>query len=101
MKLFHGAPALAVDEIIENGLEARGQWKVQAEKRLIESAVVFGFDNAEDAESFAIDQCFDGGYAVFSFEAEEGEVMIDPEYDGNAYAALDARFVEIVIDARH
>lgn len=101
MKLYHGAPAYAADEILENGLEPRSQWKVQAEPRIIQEAVVFGFDNADDAENFAIDQCFDGGYVVFSFEAEDDEVELDPEYDGNAYAAADARFVELVIDARH
>jgi hypothetical protein len=99
MKLYHAAPAEAVESILENGLEAHGEFCISATDREITEAVIYGFDNASDAEDFAIDQCYDGGFVVFSFEAEE--VVIDPEYDGNAFAAKDASFVEIKIDSRH
>ena len=99
MKLYHAAPAEAFDSIVSNGIEAHGEFCISASDRAIKTAVVYGFDNLDDAESFAIDQCYDGGYVVFSFEAEDP--MADPEYDGNAFAAEDARFVELALDARH
>lgn len=95
MKLYHGTSAEAAESILANGLIADNESRMA---RLVEDAVIYGFDNADDAENFAIDQCYDGGFVVFEFETDE--VELDPEYDGNAFICTEAKNLKLVIDWR-
>lgn len=88
MKLYHGTKAEYEDSVNQFGLTATSSCKPSKEDHergvVTEDNVVYGFDNIEDAISFAYDN-FDH-IIICSFEVSDEEVKEDKEYeDGNAY----------------
>jgi hypothetical protein len=87
IKLYHGTRIDVVEMILANGIEP---WTTEAsshipdDDRLLRPGI-FAFDNIDDATSFARDLCESSGIAVFSFEVDEDDVLVDPEYDGESY----------------
>lgn len=81
--LFHATNEDYASSVLEFGIEAQSSDKPSLSERL-DGSFVFGFDNIDDAISFGLDNF--NHYAIFSFEVEESEAIVDTEYDGAAFA---------------
>jgi hypothetical protein len=77
MKLYHATPIQNKDNIINCGL-VPGMYSPF--DRWIKQLGIYGFTTIEHALIFAKDQCWNGGIAIFSFEADDSELILDPEY---------------------
>jgi hypothetical protein len=87
MKLYHGTRINCKDRILENGLEpniTESSSGTSDDERFLVSGI-FGFANIDDAICFADDLCESSGIAIFSFEVNDGDVLVDPEYEGESY----------------
>jgi hypothetical protein len=93
MKLYHGTRLDVKERILENGIEPSIAENPNA---MINEEGIFAFNNIEDAKSYAYDLCESRGIAIFSFEIDENEVVIDPEYSGNAYFVPTAYAIEYI-----
>lgn len=85
MKLYHGTRLDVKELILENGIApntTEASSGLDDSERCLDNGI-FGFDNLDDAISFANDLCDKSGIAVFGFEVDNA--IIDKEYDGNAY----------------
>lgn len=83
MKLYHGTRLDVKERILENGIEPN---VAENPNSIICEEGIFAFNNLDDAIRYARDLCESRGIAVFSFEIDDDECILDPEYDdGNAY----------------
>jgi hypothetical protein len=85
VKLYHGTRIDCKDRIIEIGIEpniTEASSHISDDERFLQSGI-FGFDNLDDAISFAADLCESSGVAVFSFNIDNA--LVDPEYNGESY----------------
>lgn len=81
------------ERILENGIEPSIAENPNA---MIKELGIFAFSNIEDAKAYAYDLCESTGIAIFSFEIDDNEVIIDPEYSGNAYFVPTAYAIEYI-----
>lgn len=93
MKLYHGTRLDVKERILENGIEPSIAENPNA---MIKELGIFAFSNIEDAKAYAYDLCESTGIAIFSFEIDDNEVIIDPEYSGNAYFVPTAYAIEYI-----
>ena len=82
MKVYHGTSKDRAEGIISKGFILS---ECPPEAQVVDANVIYCFDNYDDAEDFAIDQCYDGGIAIVSFDIDNTDLSKDPEYDSNAY----------------
>lgn len=84
MKLYHATHIDNIENIERVGLQPQSN-RYSVFNRDIKDYGVYGFTALEDALGFAKDQCWSSGAAVFSFEAAEDSLILDPEYDDPDY----------------
>ena len=85
MKLYHATTIENVESIEKYGIEANLSEKISNNDRLNQSAV-YGFDNMQDAIDFMVWDNNTSDWAIFEFDSEN--VVLDPEYEGNAWAVI-------------
>lgn len=96
MKLYHATKAENKENILEVGLSAVESDKLSNDERL-EGEFVFGFDNIDDARDFITCDCSESEYVIFAFDVSESDLIVDTEYDGEAFAvAMDVENVELI-----
>ncbi|MCX7772654.1 MAG: hypothetical protein N2376_06020 [Clostridia bacterium] len=98
MKLYHGTRLDVKDEILENGIEpniTEASSHIRDDERLLQMGI-FGFDNIDDAISFARDLCDSSGIVVFSFDVDDA--LVDPEYDGESFFYPTNNNVEAILE---
>lgn len=81
MRLYHGTSIEAAQSIAESGLIASSNDESRC-NRDVDGACIYGFDNLEDAQDFALNQGLDN-QAVIAFDADDA--VADPEYGESAY----------------
>ena len=86
MKLYHATTIDNKESILECGLMPQQTTKISSldEHLRISENGVFGFTTLEDSLNFGRDNwCWDD-VVVFEFEANDNDIIDDPEYDGEA-----------------
>ncbi len=99
MLLYHGTHSDNCENIEIVGLSAVLSEKECANDERLNQEAVFGFDNYADAVDFMVYDCSVSINDVTVYAFEASETVIDPEYNGNAYAVLndiDANELEVV-----
>ncbi|MGE5422738.1 MAG: hypothetical protein ACM3QW_05720 [Ignavibacteriales bacterium] len=88
MILYHATPINNMDNIDRCGLQPCDNRYSNFDRDLKQYGV-YGFTAIKDAIGFAKDQCWSGGVAIYSFNADDNSLILDPEYDdldyGTAY----------------
>lgn len=91
MKLYHATRIENIESIEKYGIEPKLSDKISNDERLNQSAV-YGFDNMQDAIDFMVYDNCQSDWAIFEFETSEA--ILDPEYEGNAWALVTSEDVK-------
>lgn len=84
IKLYHATPLKNKDNILLCGLQPTNN-RYSTFNRDIKQYGIYGFTTLNDALGFAKDQCWSKGVAVFSFDIDNNELILDPEYNDPDY----------------
>ena len=101
MELYHATSSNNIGNIKRYGICPYTGWQSNNwDVRIIKKDGIYGFTTIKDAIGFGRDQCFNGGIAIFSFYADEDEIVLDPEYDDPLYGIAYFVPTESGIDAK-
>lgn len=95
--MYHATTVENAESIMENGFWLYSNDE-SAFDREVEEQCVYMMDNQADAENFAADN-FSHSIAIVKIEvADDQDLMIDPEYDGEAfYMTEEPKAVEMIV----
>lgn len=82
MELYRTTSEENIASILDKGLVPSVSDKLSNSRERIEAAGVFGFIDKDSARHFGMDNF--GNYAIVLFEADDDNLINDPEYDGEA-----------------
>jgi acetyltransferase-like isoleucine patch superfamily enzyme len=82
MNYYHTTAIENKESIIENGINAMVTDKITLSDDQIQAEGVFLFTDSDSAYDFGVD-CVGGEFVIFEVTIDD-DVVIDPEYDGEA-----------------